>query len=94
MRTVSLVDVLGGAAGYKIVCVRSMAVPRRHTYVRAEGRCGQEVIVAAVKEHGEAQSEEAQLNGAKEQGKDAGAQLVLEDAGDSYRSVVMSCGRR
>ena len=83
-QAVELVDVLGDGQQNRLRALDGgAATPHIH---KAEQQCGQEDHdVAAVKEHGEARSEEAQLNGTKEQGKDAGAQLVLEDAGDIAR---------
>ena len=80
-QAVELIDVLGDGQQNRLRALDGgAAAPHVH---KAEQECGQEDHnVAAVKEHGEARSEEAQLNGTKQQGEDAGAQLVLEDAGD------------
>ena len=79
-----LVNVLGDGQQDRLRALDGgAAAPHVH---KAKQQRGQEDHdVAAVKEHGEARSEEAQLNGTKEQGEDAGAQLVLEDAGDVAR---------
>ena len=83
-QAVELIDVLGDGQQNRLRALDGGATaPHVH---KAKQQCGQEDHhIAAVKEHGEARSEEAQLNGTKEQGKDAGAQLVLEDAGDIAR---------
>ena len=83
-QAVELVDVLGDGQQNRLRALDGgAATPHIH---KAKQQCGQEDHdVAAVKEHGEARSEEAQLNGAEEQGEDAGAQLVLENAGDIAR---------
>ena len=80
-QAIELVDVLGDGQQYRLRALDGgAATPHIH---KAEQQCGQEDHdVTAVKEHGEARGEEAQLNGTEEQGEDAGAQLVLEDAGD------------
>ena len=56
-----------------------------HVHKAKQQRGQEDHHIAAVKEHSEARGEEAQLNGTKEQSEDAGAQLVLEDAGDVAR---------
>ena len=83
-QAIELVDVLGDGQQNRLRALDGgAATPHIH---KAEQQCGQEDHdVAAVKEHGEARSEEAQLNGTKEQGEDAGTQLVLENAGDIAR---------
>ena len=83
-QAVELVDVLGDGQQNRLRALDGgAAAPHVH---KAKQQRGQEDHdVAAVKEHGEARSEEAQLNGTKEQGEDAGTQLVLEDAGDVAR---------
>ena len=83
-QAVELVDVLGDGQQNRLRALDGgAAAPHVH---KAKQQCGQEDHdVAAVKEHGEARGEEAQLNGTKEQGEDAGTQPVLEDAGDVAR---------
>ena len=83
-QAIELVDVLGDGQQNRLRALDGgAAAPHIH---KAKQQRGQEDHdVAAVKEHGEARSEEAQLNGTKEQGEDAGTQLVLEDAGDVAR---------
>ena len=83
-QAIELVDVLGDGQQNRLRALDGgAATPHIH---KAKQQCGQEDhYVAAVKEHGEARGEEAQLNGTEEQGEDAGAQLVLEDAGDIAR---------
>ena len=83
-QAVELVDVLGDGQQDRLRALDgSAAAPHVH---KAKQQRGQEDHdVAAVKEHGEARGKEAELDGAKKQGEDAGAQLVLEDAGDVAR---------
>ena len=83
-QAIELVDVLGDGQQDSLRALDGgAATPHIH---KAEQQCGQEDHdVAAVKEHGEARGEEAQLNGTEEQGEDAGAQLVLENASDIAR---------
>ena len=83
-QAVELINVLGDGQQNRLRALDGgAAAPHIH---KAKQQRGQEDHdVAAVKEHGEARSEEAQLNGTKEQGEDAGTQLVLEDAGDVAR---------
>ena len=87
-QAVELIDVLGDGQQDRLRALDGgAAAPHIH---KAEQQRGQEDHdVAAVKEHSEARGEEAQLNGTKEQGEDAGTQLVLEDAGDIARQ---QCG--
>ena len=87
-QAVELIDVLGDGQQDRLRALDGgAAAPHIH---KAEQQRGQEDHdIAAVKEHGEARSEEAQLNGTKEQGEDASTQLVLEDAGDIARQ---QCG--
>ena len=83
-QAVELIDVLGDGQQNRLRALDGGATaPHVH---KAKQQCGQEDHhIAAVKEHGEARGEEAQLNGTEEQGEDAGAQLVLENAGDIAR---------
>ena len=83
-QAIELVDVLGDGQQNRLRALDGgAATPHIH---KAKQQCGQEDHhIAAVKEHGEARGEKAQLNGAEEQGEDAGAQLVLENAGDIAR---------
>ena len=83
-QAIELVDVLGDGQQDRLRALDGgAATPHIH---KAKQQCGQEDHhIAAVKEHGEARGEKAQLNGAEEQGEDAGAQLVLENAGDIAR---------
>ena len=83
-QAVELIDVLGDGQQDRLRALDGgAAAPHIH---KAKQQRGQEDHdVAAVKEHGEARGEEAQLNGTKEQGEDAGTQPVLEDAGDVAR---------
>ena len=83
-QAVELIDVLGDGQQDRLRALDGgAAAPHVH---KAKQQRGQEDhYVAAVKEHGEARGEKAQLNGTEEQGEDAGAQLVLEDAGDIAR---------
>ena len=83
-QAIELVDVLGDGQQNRLRALDGgAAAPHVH---KAKQQCGQEDHhIAAVKEHGEARGEEAQLDGTKEQGEDAGTQPVLEDAGDVAR---------
>ena len=83
-QAVELIDVLGDGQQDRLRALDGgAATPHIH---KAKQQCGQEDHhIAAVKEHGEARGEEAQLNGTEEQGEDAGAQLVLENASDIAR---------
>ena len=83
-QAIELIDVLGDGQQDRLRALDGgAAAPHIH---KAKQQCGQEDHhIAAVKEHGEARGEKAQLNGAEEQGEDAGAQLVLENAGDIAR---------
>ena len=83
-QAVELIDVLGDGQQDRLRALDGgAAAPHVH---KAKQQRGQEDHhIAAVKEHGEARGKEAELDGAKKQGKDAGAQLVLEDAGDIAR---------
>ena len=83
-QAVELIDVLGDGQQNRLRALDGgAATPHIH---KAKQQCGQEDHhIAAVKEHGEARGEKAQLNGAEEQGEDAGAQLVLENVGDIAR---------
>ena len=83
-QAIELVDVLGDGQQNRLRALDGgAAAPHIHKAKQQRGQKDHDV--AAVKEHGEARSEEAQLNGTKEQGEDAGTQLVLEDAGDVAR---------
>ena len=83
-QAVELIDVLGDRQQDRLRALDGgAAAPRIH---KAKQQRGQEDHhIAAVKEHGKARGEEAQLNGTEEQGEDAGTQLVLENAGDIAR---------
>ena len=83
-QAVELVNVLGDGQQDRLRALDGgAAAPHVH---KAKQQRGQEDHdVTAVKEHGEARGEEAQLNGTEEQGEDTGTQLVLEDAGDVAR---------
>ena len=83
-QAVELIDVLGDGQQNRLRALDGGATaPHVH---KAKQQCGQEDHhIAAVKEHGEARGKEAQLNGTEEQGEDAGAQLVLENASDIAR---------
>ena len=83
-QAVELIDVLGDGQQNRLRALDGgTATPHVH---KAKQQRGQEDHhIAAVKEHSEARGKEAELDGAKKQGEDAGAQLVLENADDIAR---------